>query len=108
MAEALIMALNGAADRAELDAVLITDDFGLLVSSNETTLDLQMLAAVTPIVARGEAVAKIKRCGDPRYLSVRTLRVLGETLHVAALGADWPTRQRGVLASAAAAERILA
>ncbi|GEM_PF-1072599 len=106
--QALTHALNGAANRADLDAVLVVDDFGMLVSSNDTNFDLEMLAAVTPIVARGEAIAKVKHLGISRDFSVRTVQVLGETLHVAGLGGQACLRQRGVVSGAEAAARILA
>jgi hypothetical protein len=108
VADALAMALDGAVDQGELDAVVVTDDFGMVVSSNHTELDIGMLAAVTPIVARGRAIARIKRSGERRDLSVRTVSVLGETLHVAALGGERASRQRGAALSAAAVSRILA
>ncbi len=107
-ADALNCALNAAADRGRLDAVIVTDDRGMLVSKSATTLDLEMLAAVTPIVARGQVRAKIKRSGFKRELSVRSMQVMGETLHVAALGGDYAGRERELLLSASATRRILA
>ena len=54
-AEALELALSAAADGGELDVVLVADDFGMLVASSKTELELDMLAAITPIVSRGRA-----------------------------------------------------
>jgi len=107
-ADALNRALNAAADRGRLDAVIVTDDRGMLVSQSATTLELEMLAAVTPIVARGQVRAKIKRSGFKRELSVRSMQIMGETLHVAALGGDYAGRERELLLSASATRRILA
>lgn len=107
-ADALICALNAAADRGELDAVIVTDDRGMLVSKSATTLELEMLAAVTPIVARGQVRANIKRNGKQRELSVRSMNVMGEVLHVAALGGQYDRRERELLSSASATRRILA
>ncbi|MCA9683674.1 MAG: hypothetical protein KC431_00670 [Myxococcales bacterium] len=106
-AEALELALSGAVERGSLDVVLIADDCGMLVSSSRTELDLEMLAAVTPIVARGRAKASIKRNGEQRELSVKSIRVLDETLHVAALGGDASGRALGLMHSVTAARRIL-
>ena len=105
--EALKCALNAAVGRGEFDAALVTDDKGMLVTASDCTLDLAMLAAVTPIVARGHVVANVKRGGKPRELAVRSVEVLGETLHVALLGGDLQARELEVAATAAATERIL-
>lgn len=106
-ADALELALSAAADGGVLDVVLIADDFGMLVASSNTTLDLEMLAAITPIVSRGRAKASIKRNGEHRELSVKSIRVLEETLHIAALGGDPSTRALGVMRTVTAARRIL-
>jgi hypothetical protein len=105
--DALEMALSAAAKTGELDVVLIADDSGMLVASSHTPLDLEMLAAITPIVSRGRAKANIKRNGQNRELSVKSIRVLDETLHVAALGGDSQGRALGVMRSVTAARRIL-
>lgn len=107
-AEALELALSSSAARAKLDAILLVDDTGLLVSQNATGLDLSMLAAVTPIVGRGKAVPRIKRNGEKRELSVRELELDGDVLYVAALGGDSTSRARELGRSLRAAKRILA
>ena len=56
-AAALISAFDHAVQRAELDVLIVTDEAGILVSNSTTELDLAMLAAVTPLVARGSAKA---------------------------------------------------
>lgn len=106
-AEALELALSAAADGGELDVVLVADDFGMLVGSSHTDLELDMLAAITPIVSRGRAKATIKRNGEHRELSVKSIRVYGEILHIAALGGDPAARALGVMRSVTAARRIL-
>ena len=106
-ADALELALSAAAEAGGLDVVLIADDSGMLVAASDTPLDLDMLAAVTPIVSRGRAKANIKRNGEHRELSVKSLRVFDETLHVAALGGDAQGRALGVMRSVTAARRIL-
>jgi hypothetical protein len=100
------MALTSASE-GTLDALLIADDQGMLVSHGRTDLDLEMLAAVTPIVARGRAKASIKRNGQARELTVKSIKVQDETLHVAALGGDASARALGLMRSVAAARRIL-
>ena len=105
--DALELALSAAAAGGELDVVLIADDAGMLVSSSHTPLDLEMLAAITPIVSRGRAKANIKRNGEQRELSVKSIRVLDETRHIAALGGDAQSRALGVMRSVTAARRIL-
>jgi hypothetical protein len=105
-ADALEMALTSAAEDS-LDALLIADDQGMLICHGRTDLDLEMLAAVTPIVARGRAKASIKRNGMMRELTVKTIKVFDETLHVAALGGDASSRALGLMRSVAAARRIL-
>lgn len=105
--EALQLALSAAADEGQLDVVLIADDFGMLVASSQTALDLEMLAAITPIVSRGRATASIKRNGEHRDLCVKSIRVLEETLHIAALGGDPSTRALGVMRSVTVARRLL-
>ena len=107
-AEALELALTCAAERANLDAVLLVDDAGLLVSNSLTPLDLSMLAAVTPIVGRGKAVPRIKRNGEKKEMTVRELEVDGDLLYVAALGGDSSGRARELGRSLRAAQRILA
>jgi hypothetical protein len=106
-ADALELALSSAAADSQLDVVLIADDSGMLVAASHTPLDLEMLAAITPIVSRGRAKANVKRNGDQRELSVKSLRVFDETLHVAALGGDAQSRALGVMRSVTAARRIL-
>jgi ketopantoate hydroxymethyltransferase len=106
--DALEMALTCAASRGGCDAVLVADDKGMLVSNSNTPLDLEMLAAVTPIVARGEARASIKRGGRARELAVDSIEVLGEVLHVAVLGGADDSRITELSRTLAAARRILA
>lgn len=106
-AEALELALSAASDGGGLDVVLIADDYGMLVASSQTELELDMLAAITPIVSRGRANATIKRNGEQREFSVKSIRVFGETLHIAALGGDPSARALGVMRSVTAARRIL-
>ena len=107
-ADALELALSSSASRANLDAVLLVDDTGLLISHNCTSLDLTMLAAVTPIIGRGKALPRIKRNGEKRDLSVCELEVDGDVLYVAALGGDSNSRRRELGRSLRAAQRILA
>ncbi len=106
-AAALISAFDHAARRGELDVLIVTDEAGILVSSSTTELDLSMLAAVTPLVARGTAKANVKRDGHEREYSVRSIKVLGETLYVGALGGKFGPRERELATTASAAKRIL-
>jgi hypothetical protein len=106
-ASALISAFDHAVARAELDAAILVDEYGMLVSKNTTELDLNQLAAVTPIVARGHAAAAIRRRGEERELSVQEVEILGEKLFVAALGGTKGPRERETTTIAAAADRIL-
>ena len=106
-ADALELALSSAADGGALDVILVADDFGMLVASSQTDLELDMLAAITPIVSRGKARASIKRNGEQRELSVKSIRVQDETLHVAALGGDASARAMGVMRCVTATRRIL-
>jgi hypothetical protein len=105
--EALELALSAAAHESQLDVVLIADDYGMLVASSHTALDLDMLAAITPIVSRGRAKASVKRNGEQRELSVKSIKVMDETLHIAALGGDPSTRAMGVMRSVTVARRLL-
>lgn len=107
-AEALELALTGAAQRGKLDVVLLADDTGMLVANSRTDLDLSMLAAVTPIVGRGRATPRVHRDGERRDMSVHPLELAGELFYVAAIGGDHKTRQRELRGSAAATQRILA
>ena len=86
-ASALVSAFDHAVQRAELD--------------------LAMLAAVTPLVARGSARAAVRRDGVEREYSVRSIKVLGETLFVGALGGNFGPRERELATSANATRRIL-
>lgn len=106
-AAALISAFDHAARRAELDVLIVTDEAGILVSSSTTELDLAMLAAVTPLVARGSAKANVRRDGSTREYSVRSIQVLGETLYVGALGGKFGPRERELATTASATKRIL-
>ena len=49
-ADALILALSAAANRGDMDAVLIADDDGMLVCNSVSRLDLAPVAAVVPIL----------------------------------------------------------
>lgn len=104
---ALIAAFDGAVARGALDLVVVADEGGFVVSNSSTELDLTMLAAVTPLVARGKARASVKRDGQERGLSVKSIEVLGETLYVACLGGSFGPRERELATSATAAKRIL-
>lgn len=104
---ALIAAFDSAVLRGDLDLVVIADESGFVVSNSSTELDLTMLAAVTPLVGRGKARASVKRDGQERGLSVKTIEVLGETLYVACLGGSFGPRERELATSATAAKRIL-
>lgn len=105
---ALELALSRAADRGALDVVLIADDLGMLVAHSRTDLDLDMVAAVAPIVGRGKACASIRRNGELREITVRPMEVQDETLYIAALGGKHGPRMREVASSVAATRRILA
>ena len=106
-ASALVSAFDHAVQRAELDVLIVTDESGILVSNSTTELDLAMLAAVTPLVARGAARTNVRRDGVEREYSVRSIKVLGETLFVGALGGNFGPRERGLATSANATRRIL-
>lgn len=105
--EALGLALTAAARRGGLDVVVIVDDEGMVVASSETTLDLTMLAAVMPIIGRGQAVPRIRRDGEPRDLSVTAFDLLDERLYLAVLGGCHKARVRELRGSQAATRRIL-
>ncbi|TPV92515.1 MAG: hypothetical protein B7733_25470 [Myxococcales bacterium FL481] len=107
-ADALEYALDSAAQRGQLDAVLIVDDFGLLVSQSRHESDLREVAAITPIVGRGQARATVRHQGQAHQLSVRTVSLLGEHLHVAAVGGNDASRRREIATAIRAARRILA
>lgn len=104
---ALIAAFDSAVSRGELDVVVVADESGFVVSNSSTELDLSMLAAVCPLVARGRTRASVKRDGEERGLSVKSIEVLGETLYIAALGGKFGPRERELATSASAARRIL-
>jgi hypothetical protein len=106
--EALQFALDRAVGRGELDAVIISDATGMVVAKSDTDLDLNMLAAILPLVGRGQVTAAIKRGGESRDLTVRPVEVQDEMLYVAALGGVHGGRLREVASSVAAAKRILA
>lgn len=108
VATAIELALTSAAHRGGLDAVLVVDDDGLLVARSRCSIDLSMLAAVTPIVGRGQAIPRIKRDGQSLDLSVEVIKLGGERLYVAALGGGYTARRRELADSVAAAQRILA
>lgn len=107
-AVAIELALTSAAARAKLDALLVVDDDGMLVARSRGSLDLSMLAAVTPIVGRGQAIPRIKRDGRALDLSVETIEIDGERFYVAALGGRYLERKRELDTGALAARRILA
>lgn len=107
-ADALELALSHSARRGALDAVLVVDDAGMIVANSETELELEMLAAVTPIIGRGQAVPRIRRDGELRELTVDTMELHDELLYVAVLGSDRRTRRRELRSTLAATRRILA
>ena len=107
--EALVLAFDRAVARGQLDAILITDDHGQLISKSRSELDLDLFAAMTPILARGTAKAKVCRRGVERDFQISTLEFSGERLHVAAIGGkDHQIRTRELTHSLHAAARILA
>lgn len=107
-ADALQRALGTSAWRSGLEAVVVADDSGMMVSSSPATVGLDLLAAVMPIVARGEARAKIRHRGSEREFSVCSMDIFGERLHVGALGGDLFARERELHKSSRAVARILA
>ena len=107
-AGALYRAITVAAARGGLDAVLITDDFGMLIANSHGDLDVTELAAVTPIIGRGRASARVRRAGAFRPLTVKPVFVGGEHLYVTGVGGEFGARQREVASSIAAVRRILA
>ena len=107
-ADALRLAMNATARRGALEAVLLVDEEGMLVAQNDCQVDLAMLAAVTPLVARGRAVPKIRREGKPLDLAVSSMQMFDETIYIAALGGTRRTRNKALLGTTAAAKRILA
>lgn len=105
---AIELAFTSAAERAGLDVVLLVDDGGMLVAGSRTSLDLTMLAAVTPIVGRGHALPRIKRDGKPRDMCVAPVTISGEQFYLAVVGGGLRERRRELGESLAAATRILA
>jgi hypothetical protein len=105
--DALELALTISVGRGSLDALILADEFGGLVAKGETRIDLEMLAAVTPLVGRGQAMAKIRRNGEERDLTVEAVTLCNEVFYVAAVGGENRSRRREVAASCAAARRIL-
>jgi hypothetical protein len=104
---ALELALSAARRRAGLEVVLLVDESGMLVGSSQTELELSMVAAVTPIVGRGQALPRIKRDGEKRDMTVRPMHLQGEMLYMAAIGGSHLGRRRELAGSCAAAQRIL-
>ena len=102
------MALDGSAKRGGLAAVVVTDDFGMLVSHSNASFELDMLAAVTPLVARGGTRARVEHRGQPCELKVQSIDLLGERLHFACLGGNARGRAMAMRDSLAATQRILA
>jgi len=87
--------------------ILLVDDDGLLVAHSDTGLDLNLVAAVTPIVGRKKVIPRIRRDGAPVDFTVRSFELMGETLYMAGLGGDMMSRLREVKLSIDAAVRIL-
>lgn len=106
--DALRLALNASRRRGALDAVLLVDEEGMMVAQSDCSVDLSMLAAVTPIVGRGRAVPKIRKDGKPVELSVDSMELFDEIVYVATLGGSRRSRSRELLGTTAAAKRILA
>jgi hypothetical protein len=67
-----------------------------------------MLAAITPIVGRGQAVPRVRRAGQARDMSVLPVELDGEQFYVAAVGGRYLARHRELEESVAATRRILA
>jgi hypothetical protein len=107
-ARAVELAFERAASRGGLDAVLLVDTAGMLVAKTRGGPDLGMLAAVVPLVGRGQVSATVKRRGEMRELTVRPVQIGSEVMYLGALGGAYGDRLREVGTSAAAARRILA
>jgi len=108
-AHAAELALTQAARRAGFDVLLLADDRGMLVVGSETSLDLSLLAAVVPLVARGRARANVRHHGNPRSLAVRRLWLQDESFYLAAVGGcSEGARLRELATSVGALRRILA
>ena len=106
-AVAIELALTSAAARGGLDVVLVVDDEGMLVAKSRTSLDLTMLAAITPIVGRGQAVPRVKKDGIARDMAVSVVELCGERFYIAAIGGKYMSRTRELSESTLAAQRIL-
>ena len=106
-ADALEFALEAAARRCGLEAVLLVNNYGEMVAQSETRLDLSVLAAVTPIVGRGRAIPRVQRKGEPLDFRVAPVVVGDDLLFVGALGGSRVARSRALRGVTAAAARIL-
>lgn len=105
--DAVEMALNWSVARGSLKAIVVSDEKGMAVCSSCCDLDLTPVAAVLPIVARGQATARITREGQLFPVSVRELQLGDETLFVGALGGTDHMREHEVVRSLQAIQRIL-
>ncbi|MEE9382351.1 MAG: hypothetical protein V3V08_02940 [Nannocystaceae bacterium] len=107
VADALRYALRSSARRGHLKLVFVADDYGMIVSGSRRDLDLEPIAAVAPLVARGRAKARVHHRGASLEMTVRTVRLDGERLHVAAVGGDPVARRRELATAVCAAQRIM-
>jgi hypothetical protein len=105
--DAMTHALDWAVSRSDLDGALIADDDGFLVSANRGDLDLEAVAAILPILARGDSSMQIRRSGIVRGLTVTSFQLGDETIHVGLLGGTAAARRTEVPRICAATRRIL-
>ena len=105
--DAMEMALNWSVARGELEAIVVVDEKGMLVCQSRSDVDLAPVAAVLPIVSRGQVRARITRSGLPCEMSVERFQLGGEEMYLGVLGGSSEARTREARQSLEAAQRIL-
>lgn len=105
--EAVELALTWAVARGELVAIVMADSDGLVVCSSRTDVDLSSVAAVLPLVDKGQMNARVSHHGQAFPIVVRRFEIRGEPFYLGVLGGSPETRRQEAERSVAAAIRIL-
>lgn len=106
--EALVLALAAAAERNEVETIVVTDDEGCLVASSDRGYETTPLAAALPFLAAAEPVPDRITEAVASGAGVHTVRLGPEVLHVGAAGGTLTGRGQALTACGHAVRRILA
>lgn len=105
--EAMELALTWSVARGELVAIVMGDSEGMVVCHSRSDVDLAEVAAILPLVDRGNEVARVSHFGQGFPIVVRRFELRDETFFMGVLGGSEQTREQEADRAVSAAIRIL-